>query len=340
MEESKRLRLSNNNSVIYPVLSDDLIEDIPLIEVYIATITNVKNISKIILELNNILAIPELMHLKRMKGRDVILIPNKNIEIATILSNLEEKDFDISQLDNIRTTLVAKVPPNVRRQHTVVHNLWPCNFHPNKYLEKLSSNNLFTPEEMCNHEEYMGLSVVVAEYAKKFWSEHQIGTVVVDPKINSVVAVGFRIPGPCRHSVIVCIDNVAKTQEGGAWNKTCSSKTDSELNLNGIPSDMLQFLKSKYNKLSFGATPFKRKSDLTEATDGPYLCTGYYVYVTHEPCVMCAMALIHSRVKRVFFGAKSANGGLGTLCKIHTIKELNHHYEVFGGLLEEVCKSI
>ena len=53
------------------------------------------------------------------------------------------------------------------------------------------------------------------------------------------------------------------------------------------------------------------------------------------------MALLHSRIKRVFYGCLNPSlGGLGSQYKIHIQKGLNHHFEVYRGLLEKQCSSI
>lgn len=72
----------------------------------------------------------------------------------------------------------------------------------------------------------------------------------------------------------------------------------------------------------------------------PYLCTGYDLYVTREPCIMCAMALVHSRISRVFYGSQHQEGALGSKYKLHVQHGINHHYEVFRGVLKDKCENL
>ncbi|EFN73960.1 tRNA-specific adenosine deaminase-like protein 3 [Camponotus floridanus] len=74
---------------------------------------------------------------------------------------------------------------------------------------------------------------------------------------------------------------------------------------------------------------------------GPYLCTGYWVFLLMEPCPMCAMALLHSRVAMIFYGAVNQNlGVLGSRAVLHTVPGLNHRYRVWSGILERECRQM
>lgn len=62
------------------------------------------------------------------------------------------------------------------------------------------------------------------------------------------------------------------------------------------------------------------------------------LYVTLEPCPMCAGLLVHSRLKRVVFGAPDAKtGAAGSIMNLLQHEKLNHQIEVTSGVLAEVC---
>ena len=65
------------------------------------------------------------------------------------------------------------------------------------------------------------------------------------------------------------------------------------------------------------------------------------LYVTIEPCIMCAGAIIQSRIKRVIFGADDLKGGaFGSSLDVMTAKDINHHPEIVKGVLKEECSRI
>ncbi len=65
------------------------------------------------------------------------------------------------------------------------------------------------------------------------------------------------------------------------------------------------------------------------------------VYVTLEPCVMCAGAMVHARVRRIIFGAYDPKAGAsGSVYDITGDGRLNHQPAVEGGVMENVCSRI
>ena len=65
------------------------------------------------------------------------------------------------------------------------------------------------------------------------------------------------------------------------------------------------------------------------------------MYVTLEPCAMCAGAIVHSRLARVYIGAPDIKtGACGSVMNILADKHLNHHPEVITGILEDECSFI
>ncbi|MGH8783142.1 tRNA adenosine(34) deaminase TadA [Paraburkholderia sp.] len=69
-----------------------------------------------------------------------------------------------------------------------------------------------------------------------------------------------------------------------------------------------------------------------------YRLPGCELYVTLEPCLMCAGAIMHARIARVVFGARDPKtGACGSVVDAFANPQLNHHTEVIGGVLEDEC---
>lgn len=74
---------------------------------------------------------------------------------------------------------------------------------------------------------------------------------------------------------------------------------------------------------------------------GDYRLGGATLYVTLEPCPMCAAAIAHARVARLVFGAwDPRQGAAGSAFNLVTAEAMNHRVDAFGGVLSEDCGAI
>ena len=65
------------------------------------------------------------------------------------------------------------------------------------------------------------------------------------------------------------------------------------------------------------------------------------IYVTLEPCAMCVGAIQHARIEKIIYGAPDPKtGACGSMIDLISIKEINHHAEALGGILEKECGQI
>ena len=74
---------------------------------------------------------------------------------------------------------------------------------------------------------------------------------------------------------------------------------------------------------------------------GNYRLPECELFVTLEPCAMCAGAILHARIARVIYGARDLKTGVhGSVIDLFAVERLNHHTEVLGGVLAEECSRL
>ncbi|CAI2168068.1 6515_t:CDS:2 [Funneliformis geosporum] len=242
-------------------------------------------------------------------------------ELTTLINN-----HNLGSTLKPRIQQICKYPAITRTQFDEWRKLWPINFREDPRRE-----TKFTLKEIELIKQYMENAIQLSSNAKSK-GELPIGCILVDPKKNiilsEVIDTRNSTKNPLRHAVLNCIDDIASLERSNCVKK--SNKIE-------VPR------KRTFNEVTIGDDTGKDDVEIIldeedsakqrENVEGAYLCKGYDVFVTHEPCIMCSMALVHSRVRRVFYGrSNTVSGGLGSCYKIHTHNSLNHHFKSFKGL--------
>jgi tRNA-specific adenosine deaminase 3 len=240
--------------------------------------------------------------LKRVKvneGETLVLVclwnNDENVEEVT---SWAEKHPDVQALfdEPLRRANVPAGPPLTRAQYEGARRLWPCRFHEDHALEAVlaqRSADPWGPSALDRHLTH----VKAAEHLAAKAGKGGRGAVLAGPNdrraIVTASATKTEAASQLHHVVLKIMDSLANLTTGA-----------------GVP------------------TAAGGNASAVEGANS-YLCTGLDLYLSHEPCLMCAMALVHARVRRVFFGRRTPNGALITLTRLHTIAALNHSFDVF-----------
>ncbi|XP_056245360.1 probable inactive tRNA-specific adenosine deaminase-like protein 3 [Seriola aureovittata] len=331
MKRWKGSEFDTDSWVAYPVLSDEQSQDVELVEAFAAPIVNKKETSRLVRELNGLYPLDGLQHIKRVRACKEKDSPHPLEVLVCLVDDApDRKAVSIDSLlpsdgvgrDGLGEPFVVKVParpPLTRPQFELASKQWPTSFHEDKQVTVALRGELFSPPQKAAMHMYM-MSAITAAGAGKEMGMEAVGAVVVNPATQTIIAVGHDCRGdhPLHHAVTVCVDLVARSQGGGCYSfdryPACRFTSPTSDTFQNVPD--------------------------AEGSSQPYICTGYDLYVTREPCVMCAMALVHSRIGRVFYGTASADGALGTKFKIHSQKDLNHRFEVYKGVLSKQCEGL
>ncbi|CAH9109314.1 unnamed protein product [Cuscuta europaea] len=131
---------------------------------------------------------------------------------------------------------------------------------------------------------------------------------------------------PLRHAAIVAIDQ-SSARDRRLFPTTVNNFLQEDCLLSPLVGCPLK--KQRINPTDVNGLDDLQTVNPSESSR-PYLCTGYDIYLVWEPCIMCAMALVHQRVRRIFYAFPNHNAGaLGSVHRLQGERSLNHHYAVF-----------
>jgi len=297
-----------------PLLPIEFTRPLETIDICIASIEP-KKTNDILKVLSSKLSLVEMNigHLKRIKKSEkhekmLDVIINISIDIEKTEKELKEllKNANISEdsIKDFRLSKASKYPAFTKNQFNEWKNVWPMIFkdHDSQHNLKLSD------QDLENAKKWLSVALKKAEENKIQIPDNKYNncTVIVDPSSSEALAIETdnRIESnhPLKHSVMECIKSISEIHCG---------KNDEDTN---------------------SEDPVSKKRKLNSEVNNslPYLCSNYDLYTVKEPCIMCCMALVHSRIGRVFYLEKNErDGGLESIHQIHIQPELNHHFQVY-----------
>lgn len=251
------------------------------------------------------------------KSFQILLCPKDEFfglpkELEGILTDLNEYELPI---DKILT----------KKQYELVNKTyWPMSFHLDKHIESLLDQNdkFFSDEQKLKYDFYMRVTLELAESLKV-----SSAALFVDPRTDVLVALGIdrRNKHPLNHSTIDALRNVSQRH----LTELKNTNINQQVNIEDINKDLKIFLEEKIKVESDSKYAIIKENLNKNLNLNDYLCTNYIAFLTHEPCSMCSMALVHSRVSNVFYVFNTKHGYLHTSSRIHCLPNLNHNYEVF-----------
>ncbi|CAM9287683.1 unnamed protein product [Hapterophycus canaliculatus] len=318
--------------------------------------------SQIVKDLSELLPLEraKLSHLKRIRSsRD----PEKGKLLQVLLSPPDlyhalddTKRKEVEERYGLKPTVhaVPKLEPRTRAQFESGGSAWPMIFHHSTSEEARRAARVIPEQDTLNAVAFMRTALEDAGAGRQQnGGRATVGAVMVDPVVGGgrVVATASRErqrvrdegppsfrDHPLHHPVMLCVQGVGRALAAGHAQSIAAEKRKEERGRGGAGGQGGE----TRGEVERAENDARGAAEVEQEVLSPeqYLCTGFDLYITREPCLMCAMALVHSRVRRVIYGVRDTERGcLGSVMMLHTLKSLNHNYRVFEGVCAEECRQ-
>lgn len=279
-----------------------------------------KDASSVLLKLADLLPLQHfgLGHLKRarkLKAEDGTKLDITEVFLCPA-SYFDNVPAELTSL-LLSTTIyqVSRVQPETAEEFLNWGKEWPLQFRPNETVRKVMRG--LPKEDAPMHSRFMTLAREDGSRFTDSNNERNIlkesisrlphlqcpGAIIVNPQTQKVVMSSFD----------AYMHLVSKHGSDQAMSLLlCPLSTPTMLAIEGVAACV--------------------RGDIDDAEETPenYVCCGLDLYVVREPDIMDSMALVHSRIRHVYYETPDASdGGLGSCFNIHYVRSLNHHYRVF-----------
>ncbi|CAB9504973.1 inactive tRNA-specific adenosine deaminase-like protein 3 [Seminavis robusta] len=261
------------------------------------------------------------------KERMKTLAPSKddNLHSSSIVDFLKQR-YQIEIIE--KRTVPGRPPESHQEWQDAQQKYWPTVFFPQKSKEHKDQLLQLSNQEL--QQMTKGMQEAIQDCQKVNQSQsggdssQQLleGAIIMDPKNALVVSTSAD-----ERTMQMTTSSSGTNSTTKADTAQSETKTTSILN-NPLATPILLAIqgvsrieRNKAVAAGMGSTDFQK---------GQYLCTNYDLYTTLEPTVFEAMALVHSRIRRIVFG-KTRRGGRGGIHQfhIHALPSTNHHFRAF-----------